>query len=94
MKPRIWQLTDAREKLEELVAAAAAGDAQAIVTAGGQEVFVVSRKYLEESRSSSDRSVLNRQPSDWEEDAFDEAMKTVREGPLHLGGTRPKGRGD
>jgi len=94
MKPKTWHLADAREKLDELVAAAADGDTQTILTSSGQEVFVVSRKYFEESRSLPTGTVLNRPPSDSQEDAFDNTMKTVREGPLHLGGTRPKGRGD
>jgi prevent-host-death family protein len=76
---RVWQAAKARESFAELVDGAIAGTPQIVRRRDGKEVVVVSREHYERTRPSL-RSYLLTRGYAGEEDAFDRAMRGIREG--------------
>jgi PHD/YefM family antitoxin component YafN of YafNO toxin-antitoxin module len=93
MTKKNWSIAEAQQSLEKIIEAALSGNAQVIQTENGEEVVLVSRTRKADSSLQPNDNVVNRAVGESEEDEFDRAMKTVREGPLHLGDAGPKGPG-
>jgi prevent-host-death family protein len=83
---KVWQAAKARESFAELVEGALAGTPQVVRRRDGKEVVVVSREHYERTKPSLKSYLLTQGHAGEEEDAFDRAMRDIREGaPIPFG---------
>ena len=80
-----WEAEEARHRFAELVDKAVGGEPQFIRRRDGREVVMVSREYFEKTRRNLKNYLIGTGYAGEEDDAFDVAMKTVREGPPLFG---------
>jgi prevent-host-death family protein len=73
-----WQATKARAAFAEIIEAAVAGTPQLIRRRDGKEVVVVSRDYFEANKPNLRDYLLTSGYAE-EHDAFDDALRKVRE---------------
>jgi prevent-host-death family protein len=76
-----WQASKARHHFSELVDAAVDGKPQFIRRRDGREVVLVSRDDFEKLKPNLKNYLLTAGYAGDADDAFDIAMRTVREGP-------------
>ena len=77
-----WQAARARAHFAEVVDAAVEGKPQFIRRRDGHEVVLVSRAYFDQTKMRFKDYLLTAGYAGDEPDAFDEAMREVRTGPL------------
>ena len=73
-----WQASSARHRFTDLVDAAVAGQPQFVKRRDGREVVVVSREYYERTLPTLAGYLLARGTAPAGDDAFDQALQTVR----------------
>jgi PHD/YefM family antitoxin component YafN of YafNO toxin-antitoxin module len=78
---RVWPAGNARESLADIIEGAIAGTPQVVQRNDGEEVVVVSRDYYECTRPSLKAHLLAGGYADDSEDAFDGAIRDIRDGP-------------
>jgi prevent-host-death family protein len=83
-----WQATKARGAFAEIIEAAVAGTPQLIRRRDGKEVVVVSRDYFEANKPNLRDYLLTSGYAE-EHDAFDDALRIVREGGRVMFAPRP-----
>ena len=77
-----WQAAQARSHFSEIVDAAVHGRPQFVRRRDGHEVVVVSRDYFDRTKMNLKTYLLTAGYAGDEPDAFDEAMREARIGPL------------
>jgi prevent-host-death family protein len=77
-----WQAAQARAHFAEVVDAAVEGKPQFIRRRDGNEVVLVSRAYFDRTKVNLKDYLLSAGYAGDEPDAFDEAMREARIGPL------------
>lgn len=77
-----WQAAQARAHFSELLDAAVEGKPQFIHRRDGHEVVLVSRNYFDRTKMNLKTYLLTAGYAGDEPDAFDEAMREARTGPL------------
>lgn len=78
---QVWEASEAQASFAEVFEAAMTGAPQVLQRRDGREVVVVSRDYYDRTRPSLKAYLLANGYAGDEEDAFDRAMRDIREGP-------------
>jgi prevent-host-death family protein len=89
-----WQAAAARHRFSALLDQAVEGTPQFIRRRDGREVVLVSKEYFEKTKPTLKSYLLTAGYARDEEDAFDLAMKSVREGAPLFGTVRTDDRAD
>jgi prevent-host-death family protein len=83
-----WQATRARESLPDIIDAAVDGTPQLVRRRDGKAVVVVSKDYFDRTQPNL-RDYLLKSGYAADHDAFDDALRKVREGHMGLPTPRP-----